>query len=111
VPAFTRQLSVLSRCFARIRPVKHDVKALGIAACRKLPEYASPDAECALDDEVLEIMRHEGIVSGRRVHFDDPPTCTSGPHGIVALADAKKRDGHRFATGCCHGGTVASVVS
>jgi hypothetical protein len=109
MPAFARQLSVLSGCFARVWPVRNGAKAPGVAAGCKLSEYASLDAQCTLDDEVLEIMRHEGIVSWRRIHFDDPPACQRRSYGILALVGAKKRDRHRSATGCCHSGTAASL--
>jgi hypothetical protein len=91
--------------------VQHGVKAPGIAARRELPVYAALNAKGAFDDEVLEIVRHERIVSRRRIHLYNTPACRRGAHGIVALAGAKKRDGHRSATGIFHCGTAACIVS
>jgi hypothetical protein len=83
-------------------------KLLALPPAASCP-YMPPWMPSARDNEVLEIMRHERIVSRRRVHFDDPPASQGGAHGVVALAGAKKRDGHGLATGICHGGTAAQA--
>src|SRR5262245_57637378 len=58
-----RKLSLLGRALApfprapRLLAHLNDVKGPSCTTCRQLPEYATLDAQCALHDEVLEVVR------------------------------------------------------
>jgi len=68
------------------------VKSACCPTGRELPVDRSVNAQYSLDNEVLEIMGHDGIVARRRIHLHIRHTFHSNPDGITTFARANKRD-------------------
>lgn len=94
---FATALAVFSRA-PRTPAGSDDVKGPSSSTCRKLSEHSPLDAQRTLNNEVLEIVRHQGVVPGSRAHFDDRFAFDRGSYGIAALASAHKSYEHRPAS-------------
>ena len=70
------------------------MKRPGGPARSNLAEDSEFDSQGLFDDEVLQVMRHEGVVSGRRIHTHRFLPIANNDDGILTLTSPMKLNLH-----------------
>src|SRR3970282_2238888 len=93
-PAVGAQALTELALLSQLRHAKRTKRSCVAAGC-ELAEDAVPDTPLALDDEVDEIVREEGVVAGRRIHHQLGRLVPCDCDPIAARARLRKRHLHR----------------